>query len=422
MLGEYKRDLHTKLRDLAMRGEYRHFARIERIAGTFPLVKTRGMAPDFRKYYSNRVAHMVEPAGLTRDTVVWCSNDYLGMGQSDVVKRAMHQAIWTYGAGAGGTRNIGGTTVLHDDLEATLAQLHGKEAALLFGSGFAANEATLSTLAYLLQDCVIFSDADNHASMIAGIRHSGCEKKIFRHNDLDHLESLLREAGKRRKIVAFESVYSMDGSIAPIAAICGLAERYGAFTYLDEVHAVGVYGSRGGGISERENVACRIDLIQGTLAKGFGVVGGYIAGDALAVDAVRSFAPGFIFSTAPPPAVAAGALAAVRHLMVSGEERSAHARNVMLVKTRLKGAGLPLMDNPSHIAPLIVREAKRCKRISDYLLEHYGVYLQPINYPTVPVGAERLRITPTPLHTDHHIDNLIAALIDVVEVIPRSKK
>jgi 5-aminolevulinate synthase len=332
------------------------------------------------------------------------------MGQSEIVKRAMHEAIEAYGAGAGGTRNIAGTTLLHDELEQTLAELHGKEAALLFGSGYTANEAALSTLGCLFEGCVIFSDADNHASMIAGIRHSGAEKKIFRHNDLDHLETLLKEAGVRRKIIAFESVYSMDESIGPIAAICDLADRYGAFTYLDEVHAVGIYGPRGGGISERDGVAHRVDIIQGTLAKGFGVVGGYIAGDALSIDAVRSFAPGFIFSTAPPPAVVAGALASVRHLKVSREERRAHARNVAAVKARLKGAALPLFDNQSHIAPVMVGEAKRCKKISDALLADHGVYLQPINYPTVPKGTERLRITPTPLHTGHHIDALLAAL------------
>jgi len=370
------------------------------------------MVPDFRKFYSKEVARLLEPLDLTRETVVWCSNDYLGMGQSDIVKRAMQEAIWTYGAGAGGTRNIAGTTLLHDELEAALAELHGKEAALLFSSGFAANEAALSTFGRLFEDCVVFSDADNHASMIAGIRHSEAEKKIFRHNDLEHLKSLLEQAAARPKIIAFESVYSMDGSIAPIAEICDLADQYGAFTYLDEVHAVGIYGSRGGGVSEREGVGDRIDVIQGTLAKGFGVVGGYIAGDALAIDSVRSFAPAFIFSTALPPAVTAGALASVHHLKVSQKERAVHTRNVRAVKMRLKSAGLPLLDNSSHIAPLIVGEAMRCKRISDALLEHHGIYLQPINYPTVPKGTERLRITPTPLHSEHHIDALVSALMD----------
>ena len=412
MFDEYERDMHNRLRDLALRGEYRHFARMERTAGAFPLATARGMVPDFRKFYSKEVARLLEPLDLTRETVVWCSNDYLGMGQSDIVKRAMQEAIWTYGAGAGGTRNIAGTTLLHDELEAALAELHGKEAALLFSSGFAANEAALSTFGRLFEDCVVFSDADNHASMIAGIRHSEAEKKIFRHNDLEHLKSLLEQAAARPKIIAFESVYSMDGSIAPIAEICDLADQYGAFTYLDEVHAVGIYGSRGGGISEREGVGDRIDVIQGTLAKGFGVVGGYIAGDALAIDSVRSFAPAFIFSTALPPAVTAGALASVRHLKVSQKERAVHTCNVRAVKMRLKSAGLPLLDNSSHIAPLIVGEAMRCKRISDALLEHHGIYLQPINYPTVPKGTERLRITPTPLHSEHHIDALVSALMD----------
>ncbi|MBI1365598.1 MAG: 5-aminolevulinate synthase [Alphaproteobacteria bacterium] len=410
MFDDYEREMHDRLRDLALRGEYRYFARMERRAGAFPQATALGMCPDFRKFYGTGFAHELHPLDLAREAVVWCSNDYLGMGQSRIVKDAMHAAIEAYGAGAGGTRNIAGTTLLHDELEAALAELHGKQAALVFTSGFTANEAALSTLGAMFENCVILSDADNHASMIAGIRHSRAEKKIWRHNDLDHLEDLLKQAGGRRKIIAFESVYSMDGSIAPVEAICDLADRYGAFTYLDEVHAVGMYGAHGGGISERDGVAHRVDIIQGTLAKGFGVVGGYIAGDALAIDAVRSFAPGFIFSTAAPPAVVAGALASVRHLMASNAERAAHQSNVAAVKTRLKRAGLPLLDNPSHIAPVMVGEARRCKQISDALLERRGVYLQPINYPTVPKGTERLRITPTPLHTDEQIDHLVDAL------------
>lgn len=411
MFDRYETLLHEKLKETAVRGEYRYFANMERRPGAFPTVTAHGFSPDFGKYYGRKSIHAIPSADLVRDAVVWCSNDYLGMGQSDVVKSAMHSAIDRYGAGAGGTRNIAGTTVLHDELEAELADFHGKQAALIFNSGYAANEAALSTLGRLFSDCVIFSDADNHASMIAGIRNSGAEKRIWRHNDLEDLERQLKaEPPSRSKIVAFESVYSMDGSVAPIGAICGLAEQYGAFTYLDEVHAVGMYGPHGGGVAECDGVAHRVDIIQGTLGKAFGVVGGYIAGDALCIDAVRSFAPGFIFSTALPPAVVAGGLASVRHLRRSPVERAAQRGNVATVREKLDRAGVPRILNDSHIIPITIGEAKRCKAISDRLLSEFGIYLQPINYPTVKKGAERLRITPTPLHTGAQIDQLVAAL------------
>ncbi len=411
MFDRYEQLLHDRLRELTLRGDYRYFARMERSEGQFPAVTAHGFSPDFRAYYPKTANHLPPIFDAPHETIVWCSNDYLGMGQSDLVKSAMCSAINTYGAGAGGTRNIAGTTELHDELEAELADLHGKQAALLFTSGYIANEASISTLGRIFSDCVIFSDADNHASMIAGIRHSGAEKKIWRHNDLDHLEQLLQSVDPaRRKIIAFESVYSMDGDIAPIADICDLAERYDAFTYLDEVHAVGMYGPRGGGVAERENIANRIDLIQGTLGKAFGVVGGYIAGDAVCIDAIRSFAPEFIFTTALPPAIAAGALASVRHLKKSDVERLAQRRNVAKVKSLLRDGGAKLIENDSHIIPVLIGDARRCKSISDNLLRERGVYLQPINYPTVPKGTERLRITPSPLHTDDQIDELVEAI------------
>ncbi len=416
MFDQYETLLHEKLKEAASRGEYRYFANMERRAGAFPTVTAHGFSPDFGKYYGRKSIHAIPTSDVVRDAVVWCSNDYLGMGQSDIVKSAMVSAIDHYGAGAGGTRNIAGTTVFHDKLEAELASFHSKQAALIFNSGYAANEAALSTLGRLFSDCVIFSDADNHASMIAGIRNSGAEKRIWRHNDLEDLERLLKaEPARRGKLIAFESVYSMDGSIAPINAICDLAEKYGAFTYLDEVHAVGMYGPQGGGVCERDGVAHRIDIIQGTLGKAFGVFGGYIAGDALCIDAVRSFAPGFIFSTALPPAVVAGALASVRHLRQSHVERAAQRRNVAAVRGKLDRAGVRRSVNDSHIVPIPIGEAKLCKATSDRLLSEFGVYLQPINYPTVPKGTERLRITPTPLHTDAQIDHLVAALAAVVQ-------
>lgn len=410
MLDAYEEVLHGKLKAIAASGEYRHFARLER-DGNFPAVTARGFSPDFRKFYAGADLHAQTSIDFVGDAVVWCSNDYLGMGQSEIVKAAMRDAIRDYGAGAGGTRNIAGTTILHDILEAELADLHGKQAALLFGSGYAANEAALSTLGRAFDDCVIFSDADNHASMIAGIRHSGAEKRIFRHNDPSDLERLLSaERRERAKIIAFESVYSMDGSVAPIGAIVDLADRFGALTYLDEVHAVGMYGAQGGGVAEREGLADCIDIIQGTLGKAFGVVGGYVAGNALSIDAIRSFAPAFIFSTALPPAIVAGAIAAVRHLRKSGAERAAQRANVAKVRTELSAAGIETMTNESHIVPLPIGDAKRCKALSDRLLKEFGIYLQPINYPTVPKGAERLRITPSPLHTASQVKDLVAAL------------
>ena len=380
---------------LKAEGRYRVFADLERRCGAFPRATWHG------------------PSGPVEITV-WCSNDYLGMGQHPEVVAAMHGAIDGCGAGAGGTRNISGTNHYHVELERELAALHGKPAALVFGSGYAANEASLSTIARLLPGCVIFSDALNHASMIEGIRHSGAERHIFRHNDLADLEAKLRATDPARpKLIAFESVYSMDGDFGPIAAVCDLAKRYGALTYLDEVHAVGLYGATGAGVAERDGVADRVDVIQGTLAKGFGVVGGYIAAAAPIVDAVRSHAAGFIFSSAMPPVVAAGALASVRHLRASGAERAEHQRRAQQVKDALARAGLPVMPSPSHIVPLFVGEPRACKEASDALLERHRIYVQPINYPTVPRGTERLRITPTPLHDDRAIAALVAALEDV---------
>jgi 5-aminolevulinate synthase len=323
----------------------------------------------------------------------------------------MHEAIDAVGAGSGGTRNISGTTHYHVELEAELADLHGKEAGLLFTSAYIANDATLSTLVRLMPGAVIFSDEKNHASMIAGIRHGGGEKRIFRHNDPGHLEELLRQyPASTPKIIAFESVYSMDGHIAPIAAICDLAENYGALTYLDEVHAVGMYGPRGGGIAERDGVMGRVDIINGTLAKGFGVMGGYIAASKACCDAIRSYAPGFIFTTSLAPAIAAGALASIRHLKVSQIERARHQERARTLKGRLIARGLPVMDNPSHIVPVMVGDPVHCKTITDALMDYYGIYVQPINYPTVARGTERIRLTPTPLHKDEHIDWLVTAL------------
>ncbi|MCL8381246.1 MULTISPECIES: 5-aminolevulinate synthase [Xanthobacter] len=375
---------------------YRTFAEIERDASHFP----------------RAVWH--SPGG-PRDIVVWCSNDYLGMGSHPDVVAAMCDAAKARGAGAGGTRNISGNSHEIVMLERELADLHGKESGLVFTSGYISNATGISTIVKLIPDCVVISDELNHNSMIEGVRHGGRQKAIFRHNDLDHLEELLKAAGDRPKLVVFESVYSMDGDIAPIGAICDLAERYGAMTYLDEVHAVGMYGERGGGVAERDGVMHRVDVIEGTLGKAFGVVGGYITGKRLVIDAVRSYAPGFIFTTALPPAIAAAATASVRHLKNSQAERTGQRTQVAKVKAALAAAGLPQMETPTHIVPVMVGDAKACKMASDLLLAEYGIYIQPINYPTVPRGAERLRITPTPFHDDALIAHLATALSDVWE-------
>ena len=349
-----------------------------------------------------------------KPTTVWCSNDYLSMGQHPAVIEAMDVALHEVGAGSGGTRNISGNTHYHVELEAELADLHGKEAGLIFTSGYISNEAALSTLGKLLPGCIIFSDALNHASMIAGIKNSGCEKRVFRHNDLEHLEELLAAADPDvPKLVAFESVYSMDADIAPIAEICDLADKYGALTYLDEVHAVGMYGARGGGISERDGVADRLTIIEGTLGKAFGVMGGYITARKTIVDCIRSYAPGFIFTTSLSPVLVAGALASVRHLKANSTERDMQQQSAAMLKAKFKAAGLPAMPSATHIVPLLVGCPVKAKRISDILLAEYGLYVQPINFPTVPRGTERLRFTPGPHHTAEMMDELTTALVEI---------
>jgi 5-aminolevulinate synthase len=368
------------------------------------ILRTKGSYPNAHCFGGNG------PKPIT----VWCSNDYLGMGQHPVVIEAMESALREVGAGSGGTRNISGNTHFHTELEAELAALHGKEGALLFTSGYVSNEAALSTLGKLLPGCVIFSDALNHASMIAGIKNSGCEKRVFRHNDLEHLEELLAECDPALpKLIAFESVYSMDADIAPIAQICDLADKYGALTYLDEVHAVGMYGDHGGGISERDGVAERLTIIEGTLGKAFGVMGGYIAASKTIIDCIRSYAPGFIFTTSLSPVLVAGALASVRHLKTSTEERESQQISAAMLKKKFAAAGLPVMPSVTHIVPLLVGCPVKAKKISDVLLAEYGLYVHPINFPTVPRGAERLRFTPGPTHTAEMRDELTDALVEI---------
>jgi 5-aminolevulinate synthase len=391
----YRRYFEAAVFRLRSERRYRVFIPIERDVESFPASTRRGLD------------------GCSQDVTIWCSNDYLGMGQHPEVIQAMIETAGRAGAGAGGTRNISGTSQAIVELERELADLHRKEAALVFTSGWISNLAAISTIADLLPSCLILSDESNHNSMIEGVRRSRAEKRIVRHNDLRHFEELLIAAGDRPKLIVFESLYSMSGNVAPVAEIAALAKRYGAMTYIDEVHAVGMYGARGGGICEQADVMDQIDVIEGTLAKGFGALGGYIAGDAALIDAVRSYAPSFIFTTALPPAVAAAACAAVRMLKSRPEIRATHQRAVLVTKHALSAAGLPVLENSSHIVPVMVRDAQLCKAASDMLLERHGIYIQPINYPTVAKGAERLRITPTPRHTLEHVGALVEALVDV---------
>lgn len=392
---DYRRFFEEAIDQLHAEKRYRVFADLERIVGRFP-----------RALWRNN--------GMSREITVWCSNDYLGMGHHPDVIKAMCDTAKSVGTGAGGTRNISGNSHPLVQLEAELADLHGKEAGLVFTSGFISNEASISTIGRLLPNCLILSDELNHASMIEGVRRSGAEKKIFRHNDVEHLEQLLKAADpSRAKLIVFESVYSMDGDIAPIEQIADLADKYNAMTYIDEVHAVGMYGERGGGITDRDNLAHRIDIIEGTLAKAFGTLGGYITGSRAIIDAVRSYAPGFIFTTSLPPAVASAATASIRHLKASKEERAGQQRQAQRTKDILSAAGLPVMPSETHIVPVLVGDPELCKKASDRLLEVHGIYIQPINYPTVPRGTERLRITPTPFHDDALIDGLKEALVEV---------
>jgi 5-aminolevulinate synthase len=390
----YENFFAAALDRLHVERRYRVFADFERIAGRFP----------YAIWHS--------PQGQ-REIVMWCSNDYLAMSQHPKVVGAMVETGARMGVGAGGTRNIAGTNHPLVELESELADLHRKEAALVFTSGYVSNETGISTIARLLPNCLILSDAFNHNSMIEGIRQADCEKRIFRHNDLAHLESLLQDAGDRPKFIVFESIYSMDADIAPIGAICDLAQEYNALTYLDEVHAVGMYGTRGGGIAERDGVMSRVDIIEGTLGKAFGCLGGYIAASAKICDAVRSYAPGFIFTTALPPAICAAACASIRHLKNSQWEREKHQKSVARTKAVLTASGLPVMPSATHIVPVAIGDPEKCKRASDLLLERHGIYIQPINYPTVPKGTERLRITPSPNHDNALIDALAAAMVDV---------
>jgi 5-aminolevulinate synthase len=390
---DYTAHLDGALSRLHEEGRYRTFIDIEREKGNFP--QAMWNCPD----------------GSKKPIVVWCGNDYLGMGQHPVVLNAMHEAVDATGAGSGGTRNISGTTVYHKRLEAELADLHGKESALLFTSAYIANDATLSTLPKLFPGLIIYSDELNHASMIEGVRRNGGAKRVFRHNDVAHLRELLAaDDPKAPKLIAFESVYSMDGDFGPIEAICDLADEFNALTYIDEVHAVGMYGPRGGGVTERDNLAHRIDIINGTLAKAYGVMGGYIAASEKMCDAVRSYAPGFIFTTSLPPAVAAGAAASVAHLKTDQTLRDQHQLQAKILKMRLKGMGLPIIDHGSHIVPVIVGNPVHTKKLSDMLLSEHGIYVQPINFPTVPRGTERLRFTPSPVHGPKEIDALVKAM------------
>jgi 5-aminolevulinate synthase len=392
----YRRHFEQAIDRLRDERRYRVFANLERSAADFPTATYR------------------DDKGAARDVTIWCSNDYLAMGLHPLVVDALCETAARVGVGAGGTRNISGTNHPIVQLESELADLHGKESALVFTSGWISNLAGISTIADLLPDCLILSDALNHNSMIEGVRRSNAERKVFQHNDLAHLEDLLAaEPHERPKLVVFESLYSMDGDVAPVKAIADLARRYGAMTYIDEVHAVGLYGERGGGICERDGAMARIDVIEGTLAKGFGTLGGYIAGDAAVIDAVRSYAPSFIFTTALPPALAAAATAAVRLVKRRPDLRTLHQRQAAMTKHALAAAGLPVLANQSHIVPVMVRDAETCKAASDMLLERHDIYIQPINYPTVARGTERLRITPTPRHTDAHIARLAEALVDV---------